>query len=260
LSDGAEVKSWQSQGVRDGSFGPAVAFSPDSNVVAVAEGGQLEVWNIKNDQRIARPECFPSISSVKELRFSSDGSILLAALEHQTLSLEWQQCRKLASLGRTFDLAHTVIARRGQDERIVTSLGFQSIRTGSVLTPVWQSTEHLDDIVMSYDGARIASADGQEVSVYSTAQDPQSSIDHAIESTSRCLSTDQRRRFFLDDAPPRWCITGPGLEHEPNSTKWKPRWPYQGPEWRNWLLAANAAFVAGRLPPQLPPNPLTTSD
>lgn len=53
----------------------------------------------------------------------------------------------------------------------------------------------------------------------------------------RCLTPDQRRAFFLPEAPPRWCITGAGLEAEKDPGKWTGKWPYHTAEWRSWLAA-----------------------
>ena len=62
-------------------------------------------------------------------------------------------------------------------------------------------------------------------------------IDHQKEKTPRCLNPDQRKQYRLGDRPPRWCITGPGLETEPNPANWQPKPPYDTPAWREWLVA-----------------------
>ena len=53
----------------------------------------------------------------------------------------------------------------------------------------------------------------------------------------RCLTLAQRKAFFLPPEPPAWCI-----EME--------KWPYDTPEWKQWL----ADTRAGKNPP-LPPAP-----
>ncbi len=53
----------------------------------------------------------------------------------------------------------------------------------------------------------------------------------------RCLTDAQRSAHFLLPEPPRWCITGPTLENVSDTTQWKPKWPYDTPAWRDWLVA-----------------------
>jgi hypothetical protein len=54
---------------------------------------------------------------------------------------------------------------------------------------------------------------------------------------TRCLTQKQSAQYFLPEAPPIWCVTGPGLEAEKDSTRWQPKWPYQSAAWRDWLVA-----------------------
>ena len=75
--------------------------------------------------------------------------------------------------------------------------------------------------------------------------DSQLVVEAVQEQTPRCLSQTQRRMFFLPLAPPRWCITGPGLETETEPSKWQPKWPYHTAEWRDWLTALDQ----GQSPP-----------
>ena len=51
----------------------------------------------------------------------------------------------------------------------------------------------------------------------------------------RCLTPEERTRFFLDPDPPAWCITGPGRVQETDPAKWAPLWPYDTDEWSRWL-------------------------
>jgi WD40 repeat protein len=62
-------------------------------------------------------------------------------------------------------------------------------------------------------------------------------VKYAKGGVPRCLSIQQRRDIFLESAPPRWCITGAGLEAETNPSKWQPKWPYHTSAWRAWLAA-----------------------
>jgi len=82
----------------------------------------------------------------------------------------------------------------------------------------------------------------------------QTLVDLAKDAASRCLTPQERRQFFLNAAPPRWCITGVGQEQEKDATRWEAKPPYESPEWRQWLAAADAARAAGQKQPP-PPTP-----
>jgi hypothetical protein len=62
-------------------------------------------------------------------------------------------------------------------------------------------------------------------------------IDNAQQVIPRCLSRDERERFFLDPEPPAWSI-----EME--------KWPYNSERWKSWLGQKKAG-----LNPSLP-NPI----
>jgi WD40 repeat protein len=62
-------------------------------------------------------------------------------------------------------------------------------------------------------------------------------------SVSRCLTPDQRQSLALLPEPPAWCITGSRQEAERNASAWRPLWPYQGDEWKNWLIRKNQGEV-----------------
>jgi hypothetical protein len=70
-----------------------------------------------------------------------------------------------------------------------------------------------------------------------TFPEPQEAIEHVKINTPRCLTRRQRRDFFLDPDPPRWCITGAHHENDRGVVTWEGKWPYQGQEWIEWLSA-----------------------
>lgn len=77
-------------------------------------------------------------------------------------------------------------------------------------------------------------------------------IDLARSRLARCLTAHERRKYYLDPQPPRWCITGAGREREKDSGKWNGLWPYTGSEWRSWLSEADATASANKPAPPLP--------
>jgi len=92
------------------------------------------------------------------------------------------------------------------------------------------------DAVISPDGNKLATAIWNGgVEVWAMFADPAPHVASLKHLVPRCLTPDQRAALFLEPEPPRWCITGPGLEREVDASKWAGKWPYQGDSWRNWL-------------------------
>lgn len=60
---------------------------------------------------------------------------------------------------------------------------------------------------------------------------------HARRVAPRCLRAWELRDLLARDAPPRWCVTGPDAEAEPDPKLWAPKPPYEDPAWRDWLIA-----------------------
>src|SRR5262249_1882219 len=57
-------------------------------------------------------------------------------------------------------------------------------------------------------------------------------VEEEEDETPRCLTHEQRRKFFLAAQPPEWCVN-------------KEKWPYHTPAWKDWL----AGTRAGKNPP-----------
>src|SRR5262249_31001242 len=58
----------------------------------------------------------------------------------------------------------------------------------------------------------------------------------------RCLTFDERRHYFLPDAPPAWCVE-------------RRLWPYHTDEWQAWLPKRRAWLATRDGPePTLPKN------
>lgn len=77
----------------------------------------------------------------------------------------------------------------------------------------------------------------KEVVVLPAAANDAPRVAEAREAIPRCLTERERAENFLPAIPPRWCITGPGLERETDTSKWQPKWPYVTSAWRDWLIA-----------------------
>ena len=89
----------------------------------------------------------------------------------------------------------------------------------------------------SPDGTRVVTASADKTARVSRVfLNTKDLIEQARQDVTRCLTSGERRQFFLPDEPPQWCIE-------------MGKWPYSTPEWKDWL----AAKVSGKV--QLLPAP-----
>jgi WD40 repeat protein len=92
---------------------------------------------------------------------------------------------------------------------------------------------------------------GAELREWPLLEIDQNFVDEVKSKLARCIPMPTLRAMDIL-SPPRWCITGPGLEMEANSTKWQPKWPYQSPAWRDWQVKADASRRSSSPIPELP--------
>jgi len=112
------------------------------------------------------------------------------------------------------------------------------VKTGTERAVLKSHEKFFTSVAVSPDGTFIVTGSQDKTArIWEKITDTQVLVDHAKVATARCLTQAQRQRFYLVAVPPRWCITGPDLVNEKNSTKWQPKSPYRSNFWRDWLLA-----------------------
>ena len=102
------------------------------------------------------------------------------------------------------------------------------------------STNPVRTVAFSADGTRVVTTSDDKTArarVWEIFPTTQALVDRAKRRVPRCLTQAQLRQFYLPEEPPRWCITGAGLEAERDPQKWQPLWPYHTTAWRDWLAA-----------------------
>jgi WD40 repeat protein len=235
------------------TFGPdedgaRIAYSPDRKKLIFywAVKGKAELWDTANYERSLTFDL--RHSSISQLKFSPSGRYVVS--RHTATEL---------GIYRTVDgtLAST-IEIRGQewldnpvfsaDEQFVTADAGDQLRVWDVETGR-QVVEHKIDpqgnAAMLFGKAFVDNDNGLVAwswhgpKKWELLTDSQLVVEAVQEQTPRCLSQTQRRMFFLPPTPPRWCITGPGLETEKEPSKWQPKWPYHTVEWRDWLMSSD---------------------
>jgi WD40 repeat protein len=249
-SDDATARIWDVKtGATIATLGPlvgrvtGVAFSPSGDRVATGAGTTARIWDTATGQQIgdARTHALP----VRAVAISPDGRLLASGGRESRIRI-WQ----LAAVTEPSFLkehagAVTNIAFSDDGARIIAGsddgrLYEWETATGELIGAVKMYSEAISGMAIAAKGARVATRSNDNTARISPFFDKTTSlVDQAKNTVPRCLTTAQMNTFHLGAIPPRWCITGSGREQETDSTKWQPRWPYDTPEWRQWLSATD---------------------
>lgn len=181
-----------------------LTFSPDRRLMSsITYDGEMQIHDLSADGRLLFSVKSRTREALSAPVFNRDGSLLMAGDGPDLLVFDTADGSQIDSFqlefGTTFP--NIYVKGFGEDDR-------------SVVGWTWDRPER-----------------------FGLLRTPQEAIGHVKQSAARCLTPDQRDRNFLDPEPPRWCITGAGLETEADPGNWLPLWPYKGQKWRDWLAA-----------------------
>jgi hypothetical protein len=110
-------------------------------------------------------------------------------------------------------------------------------QTGKAISVPLIHEDTVQSAVFSPDGKRVVAASGWTPVLWEIFADTQDYVTEAKLTVPRCLTGEQRIRFFLLPAPPAWCIEMEKL-------------PYDTQDWKDWLK-----FSRANLNPPLPDTP-----
>jgi len=228
-------------------FVPLVAISPNGKWVFT---GSLDktarIWNAKTGK--LKRELTGHTHYLKGLAVSPDGTILVTGSEDKTLRI-WDvetgelQRRLVAHTDGVTGVAITsdsrfIISISGRQNIIDNTVRVWNVETGEQRAILRGHTKSITSLALASDDSFVVTTSSDKTArmwkLFRTAQDL---VDLAKDEVPRCLTTDERERYFLRPEPPRWCITGPRRTHIRSPSKWLPKWPYHTPEWRQWLVA-----------------------
>jgi sugar lactone lactonase YvrE len=234
----------------------SVAFSLDGARILTGSGGLLDshddtarLWDAATGKELARFEGHDSF--VYSVAFSPDGARILTGSNDNTVRLWDAAMGKELTRLEGHEGAVSSVAFSPDGTRILTGSEDNTARlwdaaTGKELARLEGETSPVYGIAFSPDGTRLLTGSSDNMArLWAVPLRLPKLIDEAKQIAPRCLTQQHRKDFFLQPEPPRWCITGAGLEAETRADKWKPLWPYHTTRWRNWLAARDL----GETPP-----------
>ena len=222
-----------------------VQASPDGRRLATSDGLQPRIWDLATGRLLRILPDHAITGSAGGLLFSPDGATLFT-IERGRLVTAWdvESGSRLRSFtGHAGAIGSINLSRDGRF--LLTGSQDRTARLWDVASGIEIAAfgPHPGPVreARFWPGRQIAttSSDGA-VRFWPFSPDIQPEIERAKEALGRCLTQAQRRRFYLDQTPPAWCFTGPGLEREADAAKWRPRAPYHMPLWQNWYRQKQA--------------------
>ncbi len=191
--------------VHKGHEGPVngMAFSADGARIATgSEDGTARVWDAATGRPLAT--VLGHAGAVNSVALSHDGLTLASGASDATLRISHADSGKLIALIKGHALAITSVALSDDGRRLLTGASDGTVR----ITPQPPDTASL--------------------------------LQRAMAEVPRHLGTPHLQKFHIRQDPPRWCITGAGLERQTDARLWRAKWPYGTDTWRQWLIAIDA--------------------
>jgi WD40 repeat protein len=217
----------------------SAAFSPDGQrIVTASSDNTARIWDAATGKPIGEP-LRGHEAAVYSAAFSPDGKRIATA--------SWDKTARVWDAATGKPIGEPLTGHEGEIYSAAFSPNGKRIVTASFdnTARIWdaESGKQVGELqghdgavwsaAFSPDGTRVVTASEDETArVWTIFPDTQSLVDRAKADIPRCLTQSQRKAFFLPPEPPDWCI-----EME--------KWPYNTPEWKQWL----ADVHAGKTPP-----------
>jgi WD40 repeat protein len=190
------------------------AISFDGSRLALGfKDDSINVWNLASGKLISTYK--GQDETVSSIEFSPDGEKILFVSNGKTVMiLDVSSGRQTASLvGHTNRIKKVRLNRTGT--RAISagrdgSARMWDVETGQELAVFRHTTEvkrnFINSAVFNPNLAQVATAATNIVRLWRIFPSTQSLIEHVKSAVPRCLTHEQRKKFFLDSEPPKWCF------------------------------------------------------
>ncbi len=247
-SEDATARIWDIQSGRQiAAFGPhatrvtSIAFSDDGSRVLTGSGTSARLWDISTGGQVAA--FLGNSGSVLTVALSHNGQLAASGGRDGSVHLWSPSSEKENSRLHVNGAAATSIAFSRNDARLLSGwsdghLQIWDVATKALIANIKMHGAAVVGIAVATDTGQVASgASDGTVRIATFFADTASLVRQARTQEVRCLTPKEQVKYHLEDAPPRWCITGAGNELDSNEEKWRPVWPYRSVQWRHWLVA-----------------------
>jgi WD40 repeat protein len=219
------------------------AFSPNgTRLLSICDDDRVLLWDALTGKQIAVLKGHEA--NVSSAEFSPDSSRILTASYDETVRLwDAESGKELAAYdipGSLYSAVYSPDGKRFATASADTTVRLWDAESGKQLAVVSRAKNYdPTSAEFSPDGRRLIAVTDKVAQVWDLyGSSTEEVVEYAKRIIPRCLTPKQRfDEFYLLREPPRWCVSGPGLDDDRDPTKWQPKYPYQSDAWRNWLVA-----------------------
>jgi WD40 repeat protein len=238
IVDGRDHKDAHNQGGR--LVGQPVACNADGSRVVTVDRGITKLWDGKSgaligelgSDRSSRSEIVFAPNGKRLLMFPYSGLILVDAENGSIIPTPVSDFEYVTNVSFSADSSLIVVPNTGFFAQLIDS------NSGSEIVALKGHEDQVNSGVFSTDRLWVLTSSLDKTArLWRIFPSTPALVGYAKAIVPRCLTQDQRRQYFLDADPPRWCITGSAREWDANFAEWQGKWPYHTREWQEWLRA-----------------------
>ncbi len=219
----------------------SVAFSADGTRVLTGSGTSARLWNIGNGEQMAA--FLRNSGSVLAVALSHNGQLAASGGRDGSVHLWSPSSNDEIHRLQVDSATATSIAFGSNDARVLSGWSDGRLRvwdtaTGALIAAIKMHKAAIAGLAVAAETEQVVTGAGDgTVRMATFFADTASLVRKARAQAVVCLTPNERVKYHLADAPPRWCLTGAGNERQRDQEKWRPLWPYRSVEWRRWLAA-----------------------
>ncbi|MCP4933475.1 MAG: TIR domain-containing protein [bacterium] len=185
-------------------------FSPDGNRIATASTDKIvRILDVSSGERLALLEGHSD--SVRSVRYDPQGELIATASEDKTVRL-WQARSGVfvrALKGHEWAVLHASFSPDGK--RLVSASKDNTamvwdVKTGKLLQILKGHKGIVTHANFSPNGKAIITASGDgTIRLWPLFASNKDLVNKVRRATQKCLTLDQRKKYFLSKTPPKWC-------------------------------------------------------